>query len=281
MKPTHAVYVSALPRSLRDILIAHCWFANDDGSNIWPSVRTIAWMVGVDEKTVRHARRVLEYLGVLVAEADGAKGRGKTVYYRLNYEALAAVRPGQELPRFYKKAGNQRPPFGGERRQPAPAFNSTEKAGAELQKAGRRTPESRALDAERRALDSKRRERAPADPLDPLDPTGSRTEQTGAEAPELTTRGETETAADAAAAIPFSVYAAIATRALDESLREDRDESLGNVAERFKRLCADQRKPYDGEITRRAVAAAVTARDKARDQFTAQYRGVVQRMRGA
>ena len=67
----------------------------------------------------------------------------------------------------------------------------------------------------------------------------------------------------------FKVYAAIACRALDESIREDCDDSIANVSERFKRLCAQQRKRYTAEITRKAVAAAFAKRDKARADYEA------------
>jgi uncharacterized protein YdaU (DUF1376 family) len=58
------------------------------------------------------------------------------------------------------------------------------------------------------------------------------------------------------AAPPFKVYAAIAKRAFaEEPIAE-----LGAVAERFKRLCAEQGKPYNAEITGRALRAAERAR---------------------
>lgn len=55
---------------------------------------------------------------------------------------------------------------------------------------------------------------------------------------------------------PFRVYAAIAARAFDE----EPDQDLGTVSERFKRLCAEQRKPYNADITGRALRAVEMAR---------------------
>jgi uncharacterized protein YdaU (DUF1376 family) len=55
---------------------------------------------------------------------------------------------------------------------------------------------------------------------------------------------------------PFKVYAAIAARAFAEEPTDD----LGAVAERMKRLCAEQGKPYHADIVGRAMRAAEIAR---------------------
>ncbi len=57
---------------------------------------------------------------------------------------------------------------------------------------------------------------------------------------------------------PFKVYFAIAKRAF----AEEPSEEPGAIAERFKRLCAEQGKPYDADITGRAMRAADNARRK-------------------
>jgi hypothetical protein len=61
----------------------------------------------------------------------------------------------------------------------------------------------------------------------------------------------------------FRVYAATATAAIDCAKREG-DGSQGNVIEHFKRLCAEQRLPYDRVIVQKATDAALIADYKAR-----------------
>jgi hypothetical protein len=259
--PLHAVYVSNLHRSLKDIALAHAWFADDDGSNIYPAVETVASMVGCDPKTIRHGRRVLEHLGILV-QVEGSRatgGRGKATKYRIDYAVLAALKPGHPRPRIYeKKPGPPRPGIDRETRAPAPVI-ADENPGAQHHKGGRSTAERRALSTETRA---------PA-PADPIDPTGTVRKQTGADAPARVEAGVIEPP-------PFKVYAAIATAALNESIREDKTDDIGNVTERFKVTCARQGLPYNAEVARKAVDAAIHARSKAAGDFLSAYRTVIQ-----
>ena len=79
---------------------------------------------------------------------------------------------------------------------------------------------------------------------------------------------------------PFKVYAAIATDALHQSLREDKTDRFDNVLEFFKRSCAQHNPPlaYDGEIARKAVEKAASySRAKARDSFHTQFRQIAGR----
>jgi hypothetical protein len=55
---------------------------------------------------------------------------------------------------------------------------------------------------------------------------------------------------------PFKVYCAIARRICEHAPQVD----LGALAEQFKAACAAARLPYDGEITRKAIDAVLTAR---------------------
>jgi hypothetical protein len=61
--------------------------------------------------------------------------------------------------------------------------------------------------------------------------------------------------------IPFRRYAAIGARALDASPSTT---DLGELAERFKTLCAQQHLPYDGAITQKAIDAVIRARARRR-----------------
>ncbi len=71
----------------------------------------------------------------------------------------------------------------------------------------------------------------------------------------------------ASPAIPFRVYAAIATQALNDALRDYQTDDISTVIELFKDHCAAQKKPYSGDLARKAVDAAMTSRAKARDRF--------------
>jgi hypothetical protein len=66
-------------------------------------------------------------------------------------------------------------------------------------------------------------------------------------------------------------YLELAKRALNDALR-DKTRDVATIAARFERLCAAEGKPYDADLTRRAVAAAIAARDRALDAFAAQVR---------
>jgi hypothetical protein len=65
----------------------------------------------------------------------------------------------------------------------------------------------------------------------------------------------------------FKVYAAIASRAIDTSLRVDRSDDVSNISEHFKRACVEDRLPYDGDIARKAIDAALHAREKKKREF--------------
>jgi hypothetical protein len=67
------------------------------------------------------------------------------------------------------------------------------------------------------------------------------------------------------------VYAAIASKALDESCRA-RDGSIGDTTERFKIACAKQGLPYDSGLAQRATDAAEHARQKAEQTFLDSFR---------
>ena len=109
---------------------------------------------------------------------------------------------------------------------------------------------------------------------DPHEPTGTNNEQTDAGASERSPRENPPNA------IPFKVYAAIATQALEKSLREDKTDAPSNVNELFKQACAQHRPdplPYDGELVRKAVDAAIHARARAANTFTEQFRQIAAR----
>jgi hypothetical protein len=58
----------------------------------------------------------------------------------------------------------------------------------------------------------------------------------------------------------FKVYSAIAARVIAAAPSAD----LGELAAAFKTICAEQDLDYDGEITRKAIDAALNARRRRR-----------------
>lgn len=60
----------------------------------------------------------------------------------------------------------------------------------------------------------------------------------------------------------FGLYCVIAEEALQTSVREDQDASLGNVGEWFKTLCAQRHLDYDGELTNKAISAVMANRER-------------------
>jgi hypothetical protein len=60
----------------------------------------------------------------------------------------------------------------------------------------------------------------------------------------------------------FKRYAAIASAVLQELAYDRKHDDLGTATEAFKRRCAKQGLPYDGDVARKAIDAAQHARDK-------------------
>ena len=57
-------------------------------------------------------------------------------------------------------------------------------------------------------------------------------------------------------------YCVIAEEALDLSIRQDGTDSLANVAEIFKTLCAQRKVRYDGDVQTKAINAVLVAHEK-------------------
>jgi DNA-binding transcriptional ArsR family regulator len=66
--------------------LADC--AHDDGTNIYPSVATIARETEISPRTVQYAIRDLITLGILVLVEEGGKGRKSTTVYRFDLDVL-------------------------------------------------------------------------------------------------------------------------------------------------------------------------------------------------
>ena len=129
LKTTHAVYESNLDPSLRPVALAFAWFAErqrrEIGGNVWPSLSTIAGMVGTEKRAVRRAVSQLRTLGVLALEdvQHGLRGgRGTSTRYRFDLSVLARLpvtprhKGGRPRPPFITKGGRPRPRLPEERR---------------------------------------------------------------------------------------------------------------------------------------------------------------------
>jgi hypothetical protein len=232
------VWSSALATREKLVLLA---FLDCDragkGRELYPSMERIAWQSGLANSTVRLAVDELQRLGVLARSGHVRSlldARGRVAKFIFAADRLP-TRP-------IWSANSRREPAPVDAEQP-PDDNRT---AAGCRQNSRRMTETQppAAGADRTYVNVQGNVRL-------------NVQETGAIAPALPDDED------------FKVYAAIACRALDESIREDCDDSIANVSERFKRLCAQQRKRYTAEITRKAVAAAFAKRDKARADYEA------------
>lgn len=258
-----AVYESRLDADLKQVATAFAWFATDSGqhigSNIRPSIQTVSRMTGLSERTLRRRLDTLRKLGVLELEDPerGLRGgKGKSTHYRFNMDVLARLsteEPGQRCQGNRNgKPGQQWPPL---REQTRPTVAANPVTGGH--KPGQMEQQTR-----------------PAGADDPTDPTGTYKDQkpTGADAPDCSLGNDTENREPR-----FAVYAAIATDALTRALRNDKTDRVDHVIELFKQAWATAQPnalPYDGELARRAVDAALYARDKAAKAFQQQFQRI-------
>ena len=84
-----AVAESTRYRGLRKLaLMQLAAYGNPDGSAIRPSLKTVADMAGLDERSVRRHVRAFEDDGVLLAVARSRGGRSKPSEYRIDLGAL-------------------------------------------------------------------------------------------------------------------------------------------------------------------------------------------------
>lgn len=86
------VYASHLEHSLRFLAITLAWFANDDGSRVFPSVETLSDYLGVSDRQVRAGLSRLRDLEVLLVEQSGG-GTGRSTRYRINLPVLEQIPP--------------------------------------------------------------------------------------------------------------------------------------------------------------------------------------------
>jgi hypothetical protein len=93
---------SALPTTQRFVALVLANYADDEGENAWPSVKTIADKTGYSASTVRTSLRGLEELGVLEQAAPANTLRRPTTYRVVasqlpHREPLSSGRPHRQL----------------------------------------------------------------------------------------------------------------------------------------------------------------------------------------
>jgi hypothetical protein len=211
--------------------------AGPDGCGAFPSVPTIAKACKASDRAVQLALRKLQREGY-ISGTPSAGGRRRSTSYDVNVSRLRRIAQfginGESVSPLKAGEGEGNSPFepgNGEGDSPQGCNSFTDNG-----EAGSPDLVPRIVDQEevhRRGAPAK----SPAETEEPKDRP------------------------------PFKVYAAIATKALERSLREDRDDSISNVTEHFKLACSRERLPYDGETTRKAVEAALCARDSKRREF--------------
>jgi hypothetical protein len=127
------VFESGLSPTLKPTAATMALFGNDAGERIYPSVDRLAYLMGLTRRTVERQLSELRAIGVLVPESSisGGRlpgGRGRSVLYRLNVEALPTrngFEPRHHRPRHHRQGSESTNPDTGDRVQeretPAPA----------------------------------------------------------------------------------------------------------------------------------------------------------------
>lgn len=125
------VWKSSLPRDMKFIALANADHANDDGTSVFPSRKSVARMTGYSDRSVQLITHQLVSAGILVEEGESRYG---TRQYRFDLDALAAyklpltkggeeISPGEEkTPGGAKKAAER-----GEETSPNPSISNPSK----------------------------------------------------------------------------------------------------------------------------------------------------------
>ena len=100
-------FTLVLSRSARDVLMAFCNYAADNGDGAYPSLARVAWMCDLSKRQVRRIVSTLVDAGLLEPVAFAKGGRGHSACYRVNLSA------GLQKPEYrrYEKADTQTSPF--------------------------------------------------------------------------------------------------------------------------------------------------------------------------
>ena len=99
----------SLPRAQAHVLDAMCWFADDDGTNCYPSVPTIAEKARYSLRTVQDAMKVLEEAGYIIAVGNPRGGRSNATMYRIEIDHPVSIK-GAKTARLVKPKDEPTPP---------------------------------------------------------------------------------------------------------------------------------------------------------------------------
>jgi hypothetical protein len=213
--------------TLKGLALLLATWANKDSGEAFPSVETLAWFLGVKDRTVQRGIRILCASGVLIELERGGRSRrpnsGRASRYRLCKERLVSLACD--------------PPRGREGDSPVTLCGRGK--GDRADAIGRHDGRERVTALSRKGDASVTRS--------VRDLSGDLSgELTGADAP----------------APPFKVYVAIAKKAWRHA-RTDGDDSVSNVKAWFMHLCAEEGLPYDDpDLCRRAIDAAIHVSNK-------------------
>lgn len=86
------VWELELPGHLQPVLLALADHAKPDGTDCYPSIGRVVWMLGKDRRTVQRAFRELEELGILLLVEPGG-GKGNPALYRIDLSATPRKPP--------------------------------------------------------------------------------------------------------------------------------------------------------------------------------------------
>jgi hypothetical protein len=258
-----AVHDSSIEPRLRHLAQTLAVFADENGQEIRPGVRTLMKATGHRESLVRHGLQALVATGVL--ERDGQYGH--TRRFRFNLEALARYRPRQDAGGRAESARRRE----AQRRQasqlsqPEPCTTVQVQPCTVVQGSEPATLHTGAINP---ALGCS--EPCTTVPLTlhwgatDLKDLKDLNEKNGAGAPMSSHE-------DAMTEEVRAKYIALAKLAIADANR-DRDDSLPTVKTHFKRRCAAEGLHPNSQIVSRAIAEALAARAKSQQQFIEQLR---------
>ncbi len=237
-KVARRIWDSALDRRLKPVLALMASYGDETGQQIFPSVARLAFQLGIQKLNVRRKINALLKWGVLVLVTSrgggrGSNGRGRPATYLIDLEKLPTRAP--------YKAG------AGATAKECTDASLKECAGAPLNdvEEGVRPRARRGAPVHKKGCAHAPRsfsDRYVEDQDQPAAPVHANA---------------------AEPKIPFRVFAAIASAALQELAFERQSDDPGAVAARFKTLCAQQGHRYDAPgLVQRAVDAALVARAK-------------------
>jgi hypothetical protein len=293
-----AVYASRIEPRLRFLASVLAKYGNDDGQDIYPGPVQLMTATGQEENTIREGLQALVDSGVLVR--DGFHGH--TRRFRFDLDRLASYEPSVTTRAAWranhKPSRNGKPSrptlrHGGGLKDSQPYAMAEGSDAATLRHGGanppprRRQPYAMAAPTLRHggahkgrkseSQESQKRTGAVAPACADEEKTAEKAEDKTEELLGPAAASPANPAVQLAdhrgnGRIPFKVYAAIATQAVTNSLRDDKSDDLSNISEHFKRLCAAQGKPYSASLVQRAVDAALAALEKSKQDFLENLR---------